>query len=168
MKVILGLLGVLMLTLPSPSEAKPVYTALVSADVTAGVNTWDNLDAIIKSHDNDMDYYFKDEQNRAKNLTLQPDQELIIRGGRGSIKQELANYKTRSVILNNARNWETISAYGCYVKRGLRRENTTYIMLRTDHNWQGEKNCTTLLVGATGHVISVNDLHAAIRPPNEN
>ena len=60
MKIISGMLGMLMLTLlPLPLEAKTFYIALVGDGLTVGVNTWDNLDTIIRTYDppNSIDTY---------------------------------------------------------------------------------------------------------------
>ena len=172
MKIILGSLGVLMLMLLAlPSHAKEVYFAKVSDDVTTIAKDWDSLDLVIKSHNNALGDYFKDPQNQNNiiDLTLQPNQEFIIKGGRGSIKEELANYVARKIILGNARNWEVLAVYECYVRRPFPRENTTYIMLRTNYQWGGEKVCTNEYVRlSTSHVVSLRDLHAAIKPPKEN
>jgi hypothetical protein len=146
MKMSFVLMSIFMLMLPSSQlEAKEVYLALVYEDTAKGAPSLDALDRIIKANDRNMDYYFAN-----GDLTLQPNQQFIIRGGRGSIKRELDHYKTRNVILNTGEPRDVIlsgtgsyrlalAAYGCHVKRPLGRENTTYVILRTSSLWEREK-----------------------------
>jgi hypothetical protein len=160
MRFALMIMFMLML-LPSALEAKDVYLALVSEDITKAVTSFDTLDAIIKSNSYDIDHYFQN-----GDLTLQPNQEFIIRGGRGPIKRELDQYKTRNVILNTyGQDWLTLNAYSCYLKRPIGKDNTTYVMLRSGYKWQGEKYCPKELVlpGATT-VVVLGELGAAVRP----
>jgi hypothetical protein len=146
MKIRFVLMSVFMLMLlPFPLEAKDVYLALVSDDVAKDRQNLDSLDPIIKTNLQDMDHYFGN-----GDLTLQLNQEFIIRGGRGSIKRELDQYKTRNVILNTGgRGWLALAAYGCHVKRPIGREDTTYVMLRTKTSWEGEKLCTRSCIYTT-------------------
>jgi hypothetical protein len=155
----------MLMLLPLPLQAKDVYLALVSEDLTKGLKNLDSLDVIIMANDQNIDQYFKN-----GNLTLQPNQELIIRGGRGSIKRELDQYKRRNVILNTGgQNWVTLSAYFCYVKRPIGRENTTYVMLRTAYKWEGENYCTKTLYpdNASDTVINLGSLGAAVKAKKE-
>jgi hypothetical protein len=124
-----------LMLLPFPLEAKQVDFFLVNDDVTTvsddmptGGKDWDKLDAVIQTDLNNIDYYFEN-----GDLTLHPGQELIIRGGPGSIGSELDRYKQRKVFFNNSGNTLLgIFAYGCYVKRPIEKENTTYVFLSTD------------------------------------
>jgi hypothetical protein len=162
MKMIYVLMSMFMLMLlPSPLEAKDVYLALVREDVTQAAPSLDTLDQVIQTNLHDIDHYFKN-----GDLTLQPNQEFIIRGGRGSIKRELDQYKTRNVILNTGgQNWMTLAAYSCYVKRPIGRENTTYVMLRSSYKWQGEKHCPKELdlYNEANTVINLKALGTAVK-----
>jgi hypothetical protein len=141
---------VLML-LPFPLQAKNVYLALVSADLTKDIPNLDSLDAVIKTAWNDIDYYFQN-----GDFTLQENQELIIRGGRGSIKRELDQYQGRNVILNTGGDKTLrLQAFGCYFRRSIGRENTTYVMLRSNF-WKGGRYCNNMLPARLGHTDTIN------------
>jgi len=118
----------MLLLLPLRLEAKEVYVALVSEDqMKLGVPNLNAFDQIIKSHLLDFDDYF----TKNGDLTLEINQELIIRGGRGSINTKLDPYPDKKVTLNargSGKNWAPLEAYGCYVKRATR-ENTTYVLV---------------------------------------
>jgi hypothetical protein len=133
MKIIFGMLGVLMLTLlPLPLEAKTVYMAKMSIDLISGAKNLDNLDVEIKTFSpatppEPVDHWFK-----KGNLTLQDDEAFIIYGGQGSIGRELDRYKTRNIILHNPNNWQSLVAYGCYIKK-LIGDNVTYVIVMSAH-----------------------------------
>jgi len=167
MKIRSGMLGVLMLTLlPLPLHAKEVYMAVVSEDMLTGVPNLDGLDAIIKTSAHDIDYYFAN-----GNLTLQTNEQFILRGGRGSIERELDQYNNRSIILNTGgRNWLTLDAYGCYQRRPIGRENTTYVMVRSSLWPPGARHCARGLhaVNNGGTVIGLGPLSAAVKVMPKN
>jgi hypothetical protein len=136
MKITSGMLGVLMLTLlPLPSHAKTVYMAKMSIDLIQGAKNLDSLDVEIKTFSppeppDRIDYFFQN-----GNLRLENDQVFIIRGGQGTIGAELDQYKTRNIILNKAKNWQSLEAYGCYVKKSIGTDNVTYVfVMSSDYN----------------------------------
>ena len=131
MKIISGVLGVLMLTLlPLTSHAKTVHMAKMSIDLIKGAINLDSLDALIKANHQDIDDHFKiSAKNPKGDLTLNEDEAFIIRGGQGSIGAKLDQYKTKNIILNNARNWQSLVAYGCYVKNPVPYDNVTYVFV---------------------------------------
>jgi hypothetical protein len=164
MKIIFGMLGVLMLTLlPLPLEAKDIYMAVLSEYLVTGAGSLDNLDVLIRTNSSEVDHYFQN-----GNLILQHDQALIIRGGRGSIGRELDQYPARNIILNNPMNWQNLDGYGCYKKRPLGRENTTYVIVRSsDAQWNGGW-CTKSLLNSTGTTINVGQLSAKAKVIPQN
>lgn len=143
----------MLMLLAFPLEAKDVDFAVLSESLMENSDKFADLDAAIatvefpKGTTNKLDYYF-----RNGDLTLQPDQEFIIRGGGGSIGRELDRYKLSNIILNTGgRNSLTLNAYGCYRKRPIGKENITYVFLRSS-SWAGESLCRTTL--GRGHGIS--------------
>jgi hypothetical protein len=138
MKVALVLMSVvLLILLTRPSEAKEVYFAVVSEDMLKGAATLDDLDPLVKV---DEPEYKIDHHFQKGDLTLPGDQELIIRGGRASIARELERYKSKRIILGSTRTSQSLAAYGCYHKRPIGKDNTTYVMVRAKP-WYGEKQC---------------------------
>lgn len=160
MKIIFVLISMFVLMFVSfPLQAEVVYLALVSEELTKDVPNWKILDAIIEANRQELDHYFQN-----GDLTLQTDQEFIIKGdGPGSIKRELDQYKGRKVILNtNGQSWVTLLVYMCSRKQNFK--NTTYVMLRSNYRWQGEKYCTKDVSPEASNVISLGELGTAIKP----
>jgi hypothetical protein len=153
MKMISALMSMLMsMLLPLPVQAKDVYMALLSEDITNSAKNFDSLDAVIMANTKAIDQYFQN-----GDLTLQSDQELVIRGGRGSIATALDRYKSRSVILSGR---GVLASYGCYYKRPIGRENTTYVILR-DIGPGG--NCNKALFTHATRTIDLKSLSAAVK-----
>jgi hypothetical protein len=164
MKVISGMLGVLMLTLlPLPLEAKSVYMARMSIDLIQGAQNLDSLDVQIKTFSpapppDAIDHWFQ-----TGNLTLQDDQVFIMRGGQGTIGAELDQYKTRNIILNNARNWQSLVAYGCYVKKPIGFDNVTYVIVMAS-NWAAPPFCPkSLSIPSAGPTINLATLSKKVK-----
>ena len=142
MKVALVLMSVvLLILLTRPSEAKDVYFAVVNEGDLKGAKTLDDLDPLVKV---DEPKYKIENYFQKGDLTLPGDQELIIRGGRGSIARELERYKSKRIILGSTRTSQSLAAYGCYHKRPLGKDNTTYVMVRANP-WYGETQCQNAL-----------------------
>jgi hypothetical protein len=157
MKIIFGLLGVLTLTLLAlPLEAKEVYVTVMSEELFRAAQDLDSLDAIIRSGPDQIDELFKQSATQDGNLRLRTDQALVIKGGRGSIGLELDQYKP-SIIFGA----KYLKAYGCYKKRPIGRENTTYVIVSSGgfviQNWCDQK----LLI--SGGSINVGQLSTKVK-----
>lgn len=161
MKIIFGMLGVLMLTsLALPLEAKEVYVKVMTNDLFSSAQDLDSLDTLIRSTPGEINELFKPiSKNEDGNLRLKFDQQLVIRGGPGSIGSELDQYKLRAIF--GAAN---LYAYGCYKKRPIGRENTTYVIVSSGgsggsglRQWCDEK----LLI--SGGTINVGKLSTKVK-----
>jgi hypothetical protein len=161
MKMRFALMSMFMLVLlPLRLEARPVYWAVVSEDAMEVAANLKELDTVIESHLLVIDDYF----TKNDDLTLQPDQELIIRGGKGNIGQELDLYQERFVFANQPvgqKSWQLV-AYGCYYKRTFGKD-TTYVMLRSSR-WQGERTyCHKELGHLKSSRIGLGSLSAEVK-----
>jgi hypothetical protein len=125
---------------------KHVYLAKVSVDRTTDVPDLDSLDAIIRANTEGIEKLFG-----SGYLNLKDTEVLIIRGGRGSIKAVLDQYRGADIFLVRAATGAPyaptslglgtyLDIRGCYVKRPIGRENTTYITISAS-NWKGHKFC---------------------------
>jgi hypothetical protein len=177
MKIRFALMIMFMLMLlPLRLEAKSVNVALVSgSQMEQGVPNLDALDQIIQSNLLNLDDYF----TKNDDLTLQLNQELVIRGGRGSIRTKLDPYPAKKVILNaRGKNYAPLEAYGCYVKRGLGTDNPTYVLVTSAYKmrtppgappwkqWGKKDYCAkefvTFVTDAPTQVITLKQLSNAI------
>jgi hypothetical protein len=126
MKIISGLFGVLMLTLlPSPSHAQADYTK-VKQDLFASAKNLKSLDAVMGIQPKPLDTYFKN-----GNLRLDRDEVFLIRGGHGTISEELDQYVHRVIMNSFDQLTDRVTAYGCYVKPTLGKAKA-YVMVFGD------------------------------------
>jgi hypothetical protein len=145
MKMRLLLISLFML-LSFPLEAKQVYVAILTADETR-VKNLDELDELIRKYNHDIDYYFSAPRVKDFKLILEPDQELVIRGGRGSIKEEIDKMKYIDTALIEMSGRYEMGIFACYVTRPLGRENTTYVMIKAVSVWKGLGFCDRKIYG---------------------
>jgi hypothetical protein len=160
MKIISGMLGVLMLTLLAlPSEAKSVYSNVISRDLFSSAQNLEDLDAIIMAGNDQIGEWFKiDAKTNPKgDLKIGTDQAFVIRGGRGTIGEQLDQLKQRNIVGS-----AYLRAYGCYKQNPIGKDNATYVIVSLSSSAMGIRWCTESVL-ISGGVINVGELSKKVK-----
>lgn len=113
--------GVLLILAVNTSEARSVYSAVVSEDLIKDVPNEESLKELIKVNDKPVSQYFSN-----KDYELDGYQTFVIIGGNESIRETLTPYKNRKIKHTDSVNLEVDI---CNSKK-LISKNQTYVFIR--------------------------------------